>query len=165
MPVAFATWHTNELLLVLVDNFYRAAVIEPVSSLLMRARDYPYDTDYNKQVLAIALSIVIANPYTPKAMCNSIAEHLAGLHDKANIQDAAAPDYITEWLPVALKRRRRERTKQLGNQALEREAERLCAAQVKTSVRYEQRLVRVLMLLLAFSFFSFPNSTSVISPQ
>ena len=94
----------EELLSLLVESFDRAAVIDPVSSLLMRARDYLDDTDYNKQVLAIALSIVIANPYTPAAMRISIAEHLASLHGKANIQDAAAPEYITEWLPLALRK-------------------------------------------------------------
>lgn len=90
----------------------RDGVIERVETVLWAAQRTNSEEEFEHQVLADALALVIKSVYTPQALYNDLVQMLCDISMETKAQDPADPDNIREWFPIALARLKKQKQEQ-----------------------------------------------------
>jgi hypothetical protein len=79
-------------------------VFKHVEKVIYAAQRTKGEEEFEYQLLADALALILQSPDTPADLRNTVERASADLAVETNAQDTTDPDNLREWFPVALDR-------------------------------------------------------------
>jgi hypothetical protein len=82
-----------------------------LEKILWAAERTDNEEEFEQQVLADALALVIQSPHTPEALRGQLEQSILDIEGETDAQEPLDPDNLREWFPIALRRLKEQQEK------------------------------------------------------